>query len=218
VAFNHALGDQCPADPCRAPTPPEFERAFRAFHARYPWVKTISPWNEANHQSQPTGRRPDLAAAYFDAVARVCGDCTIVAADVLTSSNIRRWLGAFKASAQTRPKLFGLHNYPDVNHFRSSGTAAAMRLLDGEVWITETGGIVEFTTTSGKAAFPYDPERAARAVRYAFELARRFPRIRRLYLYQWQKTNPQDRFDAGLIAPDGSARPGLDALRDELHR
>ena len=69
VAFNHSLGDQCPNHPCEAPTPEEFEQAFRKFHERYPWVKDVSPWNEANHQSQPTGRRPDLAAAYFDVVA-----------------------------------------------------------------------------------------------------------------------------------------------------
>jgi hypothetical protein len=218
VAFNHSLGDQCPADPCQAPTPAQFEQAFRKFHARYPWVKDISPWNEANHQSQPTGRRPDLAAAYFDAVARVCPDCKIVAADVLTSSNLRRWLRAFKAAAKTSPRLYGLHNYPDTNHFRTSGTRAAMRLLDGEVWVTETGGIVEFTTTSGKAPFPADPERAARAVTKAFHLARHFPRTTRIYLYQWQKSNPQDRFDSGLVAPDGSERPALQVLRDQLRR
>ena len=89
-------------------------------------------------------------------------------------------------------------------------------MLDGEVWVTETGGIVEFTTTSGKAAFPNDPERAASAIRHAFELGEAFPRIKRIYLYQWQKTNPQDRFDSGLIAPDGSERPGLDVVRDYL--
>lgn len=216
VAFNHSLGDQCPAHPCKAPSPQEFERAFRKFHARYPWVKVISPWNEANHQSQPTGRRPDLAAAYFDAVTRVCPDCTVLAADVLTSSNLRRWLRGFEERARARPKLWGLHNYPDTNRFKSDGTRAAMRLLDGEVWLTETGGIVEFTTTAGRPAFPPDPERAAGAVRHAFVLARRFARIRRIYLYQWQKTNPQDRFDSGLVAPDGSERPALQVLRDQL--
>jgi hypothetical protein len=53
-------------------------------------------------------------------------------------------------------------------------------------------------------------------VAHAFKLARRFPRIQRVYLYQWQKTNPQDRFDSGLVAPDGSERPALDVLRDHL--
>ena len=216
VAFNHSLGDQCPGDPCKAPSPQEFERAFREFHERYPWVEHISPWNEANHQSQPTGRRPDLAAAYFDVVSRVCPDCTVVAADVLTSSNLWRWVGTFEKRAKTKPKIWGLHNYPDTNRFKSDGTRGAMRRLRGEVWLTETGGIVDFTTTSGRAAFPANPERAAKAVRQAFKLARRFPRIKRIYLYQWQKTNPQDRFDSGLVAPDGSERPGLQALRDQL--
>ena len=216
VAFNHSLGDQCPGHPCKAPSPQEFEAAFRKFRERYPWVDQISPWNEANHQSQPTGRRPDLAAAYFDVVTRVCPDCTVVAADLLTSSNLRRWQRVFEQRAKTKPRLWGLHNYPDTNRFRSDGTRAAMRFLHGEVWLTETGGIVDFTNTSGGAVFPPNPERAAKAVRQAFKLARRFPRIKRLYLYQWQKTNPQDRFDAGLVAPDGAERPGLKSVRDQL--
>jgi hypothetical protein len=37
-----------------------------------------------------------------------------------------------------------------------------------------------------------------------------------VYLYNWTGAQPTDRFDSGLIAPDGTARPGYDALRAGL--
>ena len=58
---------------------------------------------------------------------------------------------------------------------------------------------------------------AARAVDYAFRLAgidRR--RIRRLYLYQWRRTNAFDRFDAGIVRPNGRPRPSLNVIRRQL--
>ena len=53
-----------------------YERTVRAFHARYPWVKLIQPWNEANSSTQPTGTHPEAAAAYYRVVTRVCPSCT----------------------------------------------------------------------------------------------------------------------------------------------
>ena len=37
-----------------------------------------------------------------------------------------------------------------------------------------------------------------------------------MYVYQWRKTQAGDRFDAGLVAPDDTARPSLSALRRQL--
>ncbi len=64
--------------------------------------------------------------------------------------------------------------------------------------------------------FPRDEQRAARSIRYAFRLAREHPRVKRVYLYNWTGAKPTDRFDSGLIGPNGTARPGYDALRAEL--
>ena len=54
-----------------------YRAAFRAFHLEYPWVRSIEPWNEANHQSQPTGRDPKRAAQYYNVVRSICHGCTI---------------------------------------------------------------------------------------------------------------------------------------------
>ena len=67
-----------PAAVCR-----EFRRAFKAFRRTYPEVHEYSPWNEANHRSQPTFNNPRRAASYYNVVRAECRGCKIVAADVL---------------------------------------------------------------------------------------------------------------------------------------
>src|SRR3954451_7516965 len=37
VAFEHARGELCPAQPCTLPSIAEYTRAMRAFRERYPW-------------------------------------------------------------------------------------------------------------------------------------------------------------------------------------
>lgn len=214
VAFEHARGDNCPTAPCIAPPAAQYERALRAFRARYPWVTLIQPWNEANSATQPTGKRPDRAAVYYEIARRVCPSCTIPAADVLDGSNLERWLARFRAVLGAPvPRLWGLHNYGDSNRFRDSGTTHLLSLVPGEIWITEAGGIVSFRTADGKPAFPYDEQRAARATGYLFRLAGEFKRITRIYIYQWKIDFPGNRFDAGLVAADGRPRPALAVIR-----
>jgi hypothetical protein len=210
VAFEHNRGDQCPAMPCSLPPLSAYKRAIAAFHQHYPWVHLLQPWNEANSGTQPTGKHPAAAAAFYEAVRKICPTCTIPAADVLDSGNLARWLGRFKAALHgPTPRLWGLHNYTDTNRFRTSGTREMLRLVPGEVWFTEAGGIVTFETADGRTPLPYDEKRAARAVRFLFHLARLSPRIRRIYIYQWKIDFPGNRFDAGLVGPDGKPRPAL---------
>jgi hypothetical protein len=216
VAFNHARSDACPARPCTLPSVAAYGAQMRAFHLKYPWVRTISPWNEANHSSQPTGRNPKRAAQYYNVVRSICHGCTIVAADALDSPNLAHWLTTFRKFARGKPRVWGLHNYTDTNRFRSTGTKTMLRLVKGQVWLTETGGIVSFTTTSGKVALRPNLTRARRAIDYLFRLARLAPRITRVYVYQWRKTGIGDRFDAGLVSPNGAPRPSLFALRRQL--
>jgi hypothetical protein len=213
VAFEHARGEPCPAQPCTLPSVGTYSRAVAAFHRAYPWVKLLQPWNEANSATQPTGRHPERAAAYYAAVTRVCPACIVTGADVLDGSNLASWLGRFRAALKTAtPQLWGLHNYSDTNRFRDQGTKQMLASVPGQVWLTEAGGIVSFKTADGRVALPYDEQRAARAIRYLFSLAALSPRITRVYLYQWKIDFPGNRFDAGLVGPDGKARPALNAV------
>src|SRR3954463_2131412 len=98
VAFEHARGAACPARPCSLPSVTQYTRAVSAFHRRYPWAHLLQPWNEANSATQPTGTRPELAAAYYNALKGVCPPCIVPAADVSDGANLERWLGRFRAA------------------------------------------------------------------------------------------------------------------------
>jgi hypothetical protein len=213
VSFEHARGARCPKQPCKGPNTAQYKRAWTAFHKKYPWVRDISPWNEVNSATQPTGGRPDLAATYYNVVRASCRGCSIVAADLLDTTNIRRYVAAFLTKAQGKPRLWGLHNYTDTNRFRANGTTALLQSVKGTVWLTETGGVVKFVTQGGKVALPKSETRAKKAMDYMFRLAEtNAARIKRIYVYQWKINNLFDRFDAGVVRPDGTPRPSFDVL------
>jgi hypothetical protein len=202
ITFGHSR-----EHPRRLPSVAEFRASFRAFRARYPQVRVYAPWNEINHASQPTSSAPARAAEYYNVVKADCGGCTVLAGDVLDQPGMTRYLAAYRRHIHGSPRIWGLHNYADANRFRKSGLRAMLRSVPGEVWLTETGGIVRF----GRS-FPTSVRRAARAVDYALALAADTPRVRRIYLYNWTGSKPTDRFDAGLVGPDGVPRPAYAAL------
>jgi hypothetical protein len=206
ITFGHSR-----AQPAKLPSVAEFRAAFTAFRRRYPDVRTYAPWNEINHVSQPTARAPERAADYYNVVKARCTGCTVLAGDVLDQAGMVRYVRRYEAHLDGRPAVWGLHNYADTNRFRTSGLRDLMAAVTGDIWLTETGGIVKF----GRS-FPRDEQRAARAVRFALKLAGDTPRVKRIYLYNWTGAPPDARFDSGLIGPDGTARPGYDALRDAL--
>jgi hypothetical protein len=194
---------------CRAPSVAKYKSAFKRFQRTYPWVKTYGAWNEGNHISQPTFNKPKLAAKYFLAARSLCRSCRIVAADVLDQSNMTSWLRKFMRYDKGKARIWGLHNYGDVNRKRSSFTRELLRIAPGEVWLTETGGILKF----GRQ-FPRSESRQARATKYMFKLVDQYDRRRsglkgrvtRLYNYQWTGAKRSARFDAGLVNANGTQR------------
>ena len=217
VAFGHARGDRCPDSPCRLPSLRAYQSRFRAFRRRFPWVRTITPWNEPNHASQPTVSVPGRAARYYNAVRAACSRCTVVAGDMLDAPNMRRYLARYSRVLADVPAVWGLHNYFDTTYGGSAGLRTMIRAVEGRIWLTETGGIVTNRRSSGRIGLPYDEDRAARGVRRAIAMADARPRrVARVYLYQWRAGH--DVFDAGLLGPDGTPRPGYRVLQRALRR
>jgi hypothetical protein len=210
VSFGHSLSKRLQY---RLPTVRQYSKRVADFRARYPWVREFSTWNEANLGSvQPTGRHPRRTAVFYRALKRQCRGCTVVAVELLVTSNWRmwRWIRAFRHRAGRGRLIFGLHNYPDVTRLRSKATRRFMRRVkNAEVWITETGGIVRHR------GFKYNEGRAARVIRHVFKLTERFPRITRLYLYNWAYDGNK-RWDSGLISDEGTERMGYYAFLDGL--
>ena len=60
------------ASACKAPGAAAYRSAVRGFRKSYPFAKTFAPWNEVNHVSQPTYRKPALAVRYYNALRAVC--------------------------------------------------------------------------------------------------------------------------------------------------
>ena len=113
------------------------------------------------------------------------------------------------------PRVWGLHNYSDVNRLESWRTRDLVNALGGEVWLTETGGIVKlepYFGNSGGAGL----RRAAKVLEYVFGVAGEHAQIKRLYIFDWTGGTPTTRFDAGLMDARGRPRPGYAAVCRKL--
>jgi hypothetical protein len=211
VAIEHSW---TPGRERLAPTPAQYTALLRTIHARYPQVRAFSPWNEANHSSQPTARRPELAARYWRLMRATLPGATVtspVYLDLATASS-RAWLAAFKRATGGRVRLWAIHGYGDLNRGTDRNLAALLEQLPGRVWVTEAAGWVAFGS-----GWTYDEARAARSISYTFKLVRKYrAKIARWYFYQWRGVPLGARWDSGVIGVDGRPRPGYGALRAGL--
>jgi hypothetical protein len=197
------------------PSVARFASRFQAFRLRYPWVRQYVTWNEANHCSQPTCRRPERVAEYFDAMRRRCHGCTIVGPDVLDTPSMTAWAQRFRRATDARRLTWGLHNYIDANRRQMTGTRALLKATRGDVWFTETGGIVWRLNARDRIRLPGSVPSAARATRWVFKLASLSPRIKRIYFYNWA---PGPTWDSGLVDAHGRPRPAYGIIRSYLGR
>jgi hypothetical protein len=210
----------------RLPSVAEYKREIAKFHQAFPTVKEISVWNEVNRcqsrtrlAGQPTCRKEQRLASYFKATRQVFTSpgTKIVALDVLDEQNVGKTISTirkFKRFAGSKAQILGFHNYSDTNRFSTTRTRRVLSAWSGKVWLTETGGLVKL----GRS-FPRSTTRAAKALGCMFTLAKSNSRIQRLYVYQFNPAfSASDDFDAGLINPDGSKRPGYAVVQTKKAR
>ena len=213
----------------KLPSVATYKRKVRRLIERYrpQGVRTYGSMNEANHDSQPTWNNPRRAAQYFLALRSICRGCTIVGLDVLDQRGVERYIRRFYSALGSRrslAKIVGIHNYSDTNRRRDRGTRAILRTVKrinprAQFWLTETGGVAKFGTS-----FPCNPaspgaaeRRQARATTFMFTLTKRFRRdIKRLYIYNFYGADCEQRFDAGMVRSDGTARPAYDVVKRQL--
>lgn len=224
VAFE---ASKTPGRERRAPSVAAYTRAIRKFRAAFPDVRDIQAWNEVNrcqyrneqgfYVGQPICNNPRRAAQYYMAARKVFRGAKVTGLDILDQANVKpavRYVKQFLRYARPFPKYWGIHNYSDTNRFDTKRTVALLKATRrGQVWLTETGGIVSL----GRG-FPYNQRRAARALGCMFTLARRYRRITRLYVYQFNGIPRSRLFDAGLINPNNTLRPGYEVVRKRKAR
>ena len=189
-------------------------------------VRDFGVWDEANHASQPTWDTPSHAALFFREMYRAvkghCRSCGVVALDVLDQTGVERYMRSFyrrlSSTYRRRATIVGIHNYGDVNRKRTTFTRSIIQQAhhynrSTKFWLTETGGIVKF----GRS-WPCNTTRAANRISTMFSLARTFRTagVQRIYVYNWTGAGCDARFDAGLIAPDGTPRAGYRYLQRAL--
>jgi hypothetical protein len=189
-----------------------YTAAIKAFLRDFPQVKVFTPWNEPDWIYRPAlANHPSLAAGYFNALARWCHGCTIVAGDVYRPVNqgLASWVRAYARGLHHRPAAWALHPYDDVRSHTTGQIRAFQRVTRGPIWLTEISGVER----RGHWQFKNQNVFAAnRDERYLFALPKRFHRITRIYHYQWQGL-PHAPWDSGLIGPRGQPRPAYNTVR-----
>jgi hypothetical protein len=221
VAFYHSE-----YTPLRLPSVAQYQHDVQKFVKRFPHVRQYQAWDEANRgyiRGVLASPSADADAMYYQALIRVCHGCTVIGLDVLDAQDIgptleyisefRHEIGRLRT---IMPKIWGLHNYSDINRLESWRTRELSRALGGQVWLTETGGIVQFG-----GAFPNRRgaglTRASRVLKYMFAVAGSQSQIKRLYIYDWTGGNASTRFDAGLMNAHDQPRPGYVVVCKQLH-
>ncbi|MGO9490555.1 MAG: hypothetical protein ACLQBB_16215 [Solirubrobacteraceae bacterium] len=207
VALDHDPTSDCPTTSCALVPLDSYRSALAELLERYPFIKAIEPWNEPNDSTEPTAGHPEAAAAYYDAARAVCPSCTLIAGDFLDGPSLDSYLSAYLAALADTPEVWGLHDYYDANYFESAGVATMLAETTGDLWLTETGGLVQ------DGDLPYDEQRAALADQWVYELAAAHDRIARVYFYGWLASTEPGSFDSGLLEPDGSPRPAYWTIR-----
>jgi len=213
--------------PTKLPSVPLYQHDVQKFIKLFPHVKQYESWDESNRGNVPhsfSSPSASAAAQYYQALLRVCKGCTVIGLDVLDQANISptlRYVSEFKREVShlrtIMPSIWGLHNYSDVNRLQSSRTREISKAFGGgQVWLTETGGLVQFEPT-----FPNKHgaglTRAANALKYMFSLAASQPQIKRLYIYDWTGGINSTRFDAGLMNAHDQPRAGYVVVCKALH-
>lgn len=202
-----------------------YRQEVRRFHRRYPFVREYSPWNEPNLALRRANYDPRRIADYYLELRRMCPKCKVLGADVVDTSSLERWMRAYlrEFPRDRRPRLWGLHNYVDVNSASSWGTQTMRRLAPGEIWFTETGAIVRRRppTTSRRDRRTLirigGGPRLVEATKRVFRLAATSPRITRVYIYHW-KAARSGSWDSALVAANGVVRPSFDVFAAQARR
>ena len=180
----------------------------------------ISPWNEANHRSQPTFKNPKRAAQYYNVVRKYCRGLQ----DRRGGRDRRGEHGAlakvFKKTAK-KPRIWGLHNYRDTNKRkgqRLGGTKRLLKAVKGDVWLTETGGIVKFVLPERPHAVQVRREPRQQRDEADVRARQALPqsRIKRLYIYHWHAVPPAQPLRRRADPSDGTARPAYNTVRNQL--
>ncbi len=221
VAFYHSE-----YTPTKMPSVALYQHDVQKFIKLFPHVKQYEAWDESNRGNVAHSFSSPSAGAdakYYQALIRVCKGCSVIGLDVLDQANISptlRYISEFKREIihlrTIMPTIWGLHNYSDINRLEGVRTHELVKALGGQVWLTETGGIVQFAP-SFLNIHGSGLKRAAKVLKYMFSVAAANPQIKRLYIFDWTGGVDSTHFDAGLMDRHDRPRAGYVVVCKALH-
>jgi len=204
------------------PTTAQMTSTIKAYRKKWPFLKEFATWNEVNLEK----KNPAMVAKWWMALRKACPTCTILGAELVdrapannqksvsqaaVKKDISTWVKGFlKATHGKQPTAWGLHNYDDANLNHTYGTKALLAAVKGQVWFTETGGLVS-RHSSSKIKMPEGQAHATAATKFILtKLARISSRIKRVYLYEW--TDSTETWDSAFTGPKNETRSSLTYL------
>ena len=199
------------------PTPAEYGAVVDQLRARYPFLNEFAGWNEMNYPGQPTFKNPKMVAQYYKVLRAKCPTCKILPGSLLDNPNLVPWTKKLrkeiKKLRQPEPKLWGLHNYSDVNRLRDTSTKKLLKVVKGKIWLVETGGVVAATSPTA-SRYPQGAAYAAKVTAYILgTMVKKNPRIERAYIYEWKAPTGPVSWDSGLVSPEDTTRPAYDVVK-----
>jgi hypothetical protein len=184
----------------------EYTAAIKGFIKNFPTVKQYVPWNEPDFNYRSLSKNPALAAGYYNVLVQNCHGCTIVAGDVyLDAAHLGAWINAYKRGLRYKPSVWALHPYNDIQGHTTSQIQTMLKYTSGQLWLTEISGVITRGHWHGGILHQSAAKQAADES-FLFSLPKRFPRITRIYHYQWQGFAAAG-WDSGLLDYNGKPRP-----------
>ena len=207
------------ASRARRPPRAQYGAAIRRFVARFPQVRHRT--RRGTRPTTPPSRWPTIprpSRGYYDAPARrVPGRAPIVAGDVLDSGSYRQLAASAScARARRRRGCGGCTTTATSPTARTTGVDTVLATVPGRA--VDRGDRRPRRHPQRRGAPDAGRRRDRRGEGRSIARSRSprpGPRIARMYVYQW-RANAGDRFDAGLLRPDGTARPSYAALARDL--
>lgn len=205
------------------PSLARYRKGVAALIKRYPAVRYWAPWNETN-LIPFTRRNPKLVAGWTKILSAACRKaqprCTATSPTVLDDATIGVWFRQYLSHLprSQRPKIWLMHNYMDANQLnvrRGKGFLRSAKASRAQVWIVETGGLIRGNGTNARR-WKKGEDRQVKVFDWLTgPLARQYPVVRRVYIYQWQAPAVGN-WDSGIISPSGKPRKVYQTMLDYL--